>query len=320
MRAARASLVLTAALGASCALAGPALAGPKLVIRHAAISVVVEPEDRSDIAVEVFRPNPRLPLQVLREGADVVIDGRLPQFLTGCHGSGEGLHAYVFGRGDFAVSQLPQVLVHVPLDAVIESGAIVHGAVARSRSLTLDAAGCGDWTVANVAGQLNTSMSGVGELRTGASKTAHVDLSGEGHLSVGQVQSHLVAHLSGAGSLAVRAAGDADLTVSGSGGLTTGPIAGPLTVHLSGAGGLKTASVSGPVVADVSGVGNVEIAGGYAPSLSAQVSGTGNVAFHGVAGALDADVSGVGSVQVARVTGQVNQHVSGIGSVHVGSR
>jgi hypothetical protein len=320
LRAARALLVLTAALSAGGALAGSALAAPKLVIRNAAMSVVVQPEDRSDIAVDVYRPNPRLPLQVLREGADVVIDGHLPPFFTSCHGSGEGLRVFVLWRGDYGVSQMPQVLVHVPLDAVIESGGIVHGAVARSRSLTLDAAGCGDWTVANVAGQLNTSLSGVGELRTGASKTADAELSGTGHMSIGQVQSHLVAHLSGAGSLAVRAAGDADLTISGSGGLTTGPIAGPLNVHLSGAGGLRTASVSGPVLADVSGVGNVEIAGGHATSLSAKVSGTGHVDFRGVADTLDADVSGVGGVEVTRVTGEVNQHVSGIGSVRVDSR
>jgi hypothetical protein len=311
---------MLAALGAGCALAPQALAAPRLVIRNAAVSIVVEPEARGDIAVNVYRPNPRLPLEVRREGADVVIDGHLPQFLTTCHGSGEGLRAFVFGRGDYAISQMPQVQVRVPADAVIESGGIVHGVVTRSDNLTLDAAGCGDWTVANVDGRLGASVSGVGDLRTGSAASADVTLSGTGHLSVGQVKTELVAHLSGAGSLAVRAAGGADLSISGSGGLSTGPIAGPLTARISGAGGLKTASVSGPVDARVSGVGNVEIAGGHVPSMSAEVSGTGHIAFGGVADTLDASVSGVGNVEVARVTGSVNQHVSGIGSVHVASR
>jgi hypothetical protein len=317
----RTALPLVAAFAAGAALAGPAQAAPRLVIRDAAVSIVVEPENRSDIAVDVYRPNPHLPLEVRREGGgDIVIDGHLPRFWTTCHGAGADLHVLVFGRGDYGLAQMPQVLVHAPLDTVIESGGTVHGAVARSRSLTLEASGCGDWTVANVAGQLNTGLSGVGDVRTGSSRAAEVALSGTGHLSVGDVQTQLVAHLSGAGSLTTRSAGAADLSISGSGGLSTGPIAGPLSVRISGAGSLKTASVSGPVVADVSGVGSVQIAGGHAPTLSAQVSGTGHVDFRGVADSLDAGVSGVGSVSVARVTGAVSQHVSGIGSVHIDSR
>jgi hypothetical protein len=313
----KAALAFAAGLTLACAAAAPALAAPSLIIRDAAVSVAVVPEARSDIAVEVWRPNPGLALDVRRQGADVVIDGHLPQFLSSCHGSGAAMHVFIFPRGDFALAQMPQVLVHAPLDAVIESGGFVHGVVARSQSLTLNIGGCGDWTVANVAGAMSANVAGVGDVRTGASRSAEVGLSGTGHLSVGRVQTQLVAHLSGAGSLSVREAGAADLSVSGTGGLTTGPIAGPLSVRLSGAGSLKTASVGGPVIADVSGVGNVMIEGGHAPSLGARVSGTGNIAFRGVADTLDASVSGVGSIEVARVTGSVSQHVSGIGSVHI---
>ena len=316
----RAALALVVALAASGALAGPALAAPQLIIRHAAMNIVVQPEERNDIEVDVYRPNARLPLRVVQEGADTVIDGDLPSFFTSCHGRADGLHVSVLGRGDFSVSQMPQVLVRVPVDAVVESSGIVHGAVARSQSLTLGVSGCSDWTVANVAGQLNAALSGVGDLRAGNSKAAEVALSGVGHLSIGEVQTQLVAHLSGAGSLSVRGAGAADIAISGSGGLTTGPIAGPLSVHVSGAGGLRTASVEGPVTADISGVGSVKIAAGHAPSMNAAVSGTGAVDFRGVADTLDARVSGVGSVDVARVTGAVSQHVSGVGSVHVDSR
>lgn len=313
----KAGLAAAVALATGCALAGPALAAPKLIIRHAAMNIVVQPEDRTDIEVDVYRPNARLPLRVGREGADTVIDGDLPSFFTNCHGGGSGLHAYVLGRGDFSISQMPQVLVRVPVDAVVESSGIVHGAVARSQSLTLGVSGCGDWTVANVAGQLNAGLSGVGDLRAGSSKAAQVSLSGTGHLTIGDVQTQLVAHLSGSGSVTTRAAGAADIAISGSGGLTTGPVAGPLSVHVSGAGGLRTASVEGPVTVDISGVGSVKIAAGHAPSMSAAVSGTGAVDFRGVADTLDARVSGVGSVDVARVTGAVSQHVSGVGSVHV---
>ena len=311
--------VAVAALGGA-ALAGPALAAPTLTLRHAAISIVVEPENRSDIVVDVWRPNPSLPLEVRRVGDDVIIDGHLPSFLTTCHGSGAGLRVFVFGRGDYSAAELPQVVVRMPVDAVVESGAIARGFVTRSRNLTLTSSGCGDWTIANVAGQLNAGVSGVGELRTGSAQNADVGLSGTGHVAIGQVMNQAVVRMSGAGALSLRAAGSADLTISGTGGLVAGPISAGLTSKLSGAGGLKVASVDGPVSADVSGVGGVEIAGGHATRLDANVSGVGHIRYGGVADTLDANVSGVGGVSVARVTGEVNKHVAGVGSIEVGGR
>jgi hypothetical protein len=314
----------TVAAGAAAALAAvsasAAMAAPTLIIRHAAMNLVIETEDRSDIAVEVYRPNGRLPLDVQKVGSDTVIDGHLISFLTSCHGSGEGLHVLVFGRGDYDVQHMPQVLVRTPRDVVVDSGGIVRAAITRAHSVTLGASGCGDWTVANVAGRLDAHLSGIGDLRAGSSGSASVGLSGAGHMQVGQVAAALSAHLSGAGGMTVRGAGSADLSVSGSGGMTTGPIAGGLTARLSGAGDLKVASVAGPVTADVSGVGNVDIQAGHASTVDAEVSGTGHIDFHGVAESLNASVSGVGSVDVDRVTGPVVQHVSGIGSIHVGDR
>jgi hypothetical protein len=303
---------------AALALAAPVLAAPTLTIRHAAISVVIEPENRSDIAVDLFRPNSRLPLEVVHEGADVVIDGHLVDWLTSCHGSGDNLHVLVMGNGDYGVAQMPQLIVHVPMDAVVDAGGIIHGSITRSQSLTLRSSGCQDWTLANVAGDLNADVSGVGNMRTGASHTAEVSLSGAGHMQIGQVETALSARLSGAGGMTVRQAGSADYAMSGSGSVDSGPVLGALSVRLSGAGSLKVASASGPVSAQVSGVGNVDVEGGHAANLLAEVSGTGHIAFRGVADSLNASVSGVGSVEVAKVTGQVIQHVSGIGSVHVG--
>jgi len=299
------------------ALAASAQAAPTLIIRHAAMNVTIETEDRPDIAVDVYRPNARLPLDVRQEGGNVVIDGHLIDFLTTCHGSGQGLHVLVLGRGDFDLQQMPQVQVHVPRDVVVESDGIVHGVITRSQSVNLRADGCGDWTIANVAGPLTARVSGIGDLRTGSSRSADVSLSGAGHMSVGNVATQLTGQLSGAGAMDVVSAGSADLGVSGSGGLRVGPIAGALSARLSGAGDLKVVSVAGPVIADVSGVGNVDIESGHASTMQADVSGTGHVDFKGVADSLNASVSGIGSVDVTRVTGAVVQRVSGIGSVHV---
>ncbi len=312
--------VTAIALGAALvALAcGPALSTPTVQIRNAAVRVVVIPENRGDIAVEIYGANPRLPLSISQFGGDVLIDGGLPEFLTSCHGLGEDLHAFVFGKGDFPVSQFPQVLIHTPMSVNVDARGIVRGWVSRSQDLSIHHGGCGEWAVGNVAGALDAQVSGVGTLRAGTAHSADLSLTGSGKLSAVSVDTQLNARISGSGEIAVQKAGSADITITGAGGIKTGPISGALSATISGEGGLEVASVDGPVNANVSGVGNVNIPAGHATILEAHVSGSGNVRFGGVADSLDADVSGVGNVDVARVTGAVDQHVSGIGSVHVG--
>lgn len=314
------ALRLTMACCAAVIAATPALAAPTLRIEHAAVNVVVTPEDRPDIRVSVYRPNARLPLTVTQAGDEVVIDGGLTGFLTSCHGSGDQLHAFVFGRGDFPLSELPQVRVYAPMNLAIESAGIVHGAVTHSQTLVIDQSACGDWVIGNVADKLVAHVSGVGSVHTGASQRADLELSGAGNLFVGPVAGTLAAGLSGTGQLTVRSSGPADLHISGAGRMTTGPITGPLIARLSGTGSLEVANLEGPLDADVSGVGAVKVNNGHAPAVTAQMSGAGRISFGGVADRLSADVSGVGVVEVARVTGPVDQHVSGIGSVKIGGR
>ena len=302
------------------AAAPPALAAPALRIQHAAVDIVVTPEDRPDIEVDVYRPSGRLPLSVWKRGDEVVIDGGLNGLFSSCHGSGEGLRALVFPRGDFALSEFPQVRVHAPMSLVIESAGIVHGSVTRSQALEIRHSSCGDWTVGNVADTLKASVSGVGSVRTGAAQKADLSLSGAGHLAIGPVATSLTAELSGTGDLTVRSAGATDLSMSGSGRLKAGQISGPLSARLSGAGSLEVASLEGSLDVDVSGVGAVKVDGGHASDMRAQMSGAGRVVFGGVADRLNADVSGVGVIEVAKVTGSVDQHVSGVGSVKIGGR
>ena len=298
--------------------AGPALADPNLQIKDAALRVVVVPENRADVVVDVYRPNSDLPLHVTKLGDDVVIDGGLTGFLTTCHGSGAGLHAFIFGKGDFAVSQFPQVLVHTPMNVRVSAGGIVQGSIAHGKDVSLRHGGCGDWTVANASGELQADVAGVGDIRAGTAHSADLTLSGTGHISAVAVDAQLTARVSGSGDIGVQTAGAADLTITGSGSIKTGPIAGGLSAVISGAGSLNVASLNGPFTAHVSGVGSVDAPAGHATSLTANVSGSGSVKFGGVADSVDANVSGVGSVDVAKVTGPVNQHVSGVGSVHIG--
>ncbi|HUZ13732.1 MAG TPA: DUF2807 domain-containing protein [Caulobacteraceae bacterium] len=315
----RGAVLALTALAAS-ALAGAAGAAPNLEVKNAAARIVVLPEKRSDIEVTVYHLNPRLPLSIERIGDQVVIDGRLwPPFVS-CHGSGAALHAYVFGRGDFAVTAFPQVLVRTPMDVHVSVGGAVQGSIARSQDVDLQQGGCGDWTVADVAGDLRVRLSGIGALRAGASGSADLDLAGAGSVTAGPVAGTLFARISGSGHIRVRSAATADLTISGSGSVTTGAVANGLSAHVSGVGGLKVARLDGPMVVDVSGVGHVEVPSGHVTHMSAHLSGAGAVEFGGVADSLDAGVSGTGSVDVAKVTGPVEQHVSGVGSVRIGGR
>ena len=312
------AILIGAALAALAS--GPVLATPTVEIKDAAVRIVVLPENRNDIAVEVYGANPALPLTVTQFGGDVIIDGHLPNFLTSCHGEGDGLHALVFGKGDFSVSEFPRVLVRTPMSVNVSSGGIVRGSVSRSENLSIHHGGCGDWEVGNVAGSLEADVSGIGSVHTGVAHSADLSLSGSGKLTSVAVDGQLTARISGSGLISVQRSGAADITITGTGSIKTGPVAGALTADISGAGGLEVASVDGPVTADVSGVGDVSIPQGHATSLRARVSGSGNVRFGGVADSLDADVSGVGNVDVTKVTGAVDQRVSGIGSVHVGGK
>ena len=312
---------LLVALGlAAAAVAGQASAAPSVQIKNAAVRIVVQPENRADIAVTVFKPNARLPLTIERFGDAVIIDGRIWPWFLSCRGHGAGLHAFIFGRGDFAAAEFPQVLVETPMDVAVSAGGVVQGAISRSHALELHHGGCGDWTVANVDGRLNAQVSGVGEVRTGTAGSAELSLSGAGALETGPVAAALEARISGTGSIRVQSAGQADLDISGSGSVKTGPVSGGLSGEISGAGGLEVARLDGPMTVHVSGVGNVSVPQGHVTRLQAHLSGAGGVHFGGVADSLDAEVSGTGNVDVAKVTGEVEQHVSGIGSVHVGGR
>src|SRR5689334_18384578 len=85
-----------AALGA----AGAATAAPGIEIRDAVARVVVIPEDRPDVKVEMLTTNRSLPLQVRQTGSTTTIDGGLDRHqIHDCHTSSENPWAYVRGVG-----------------------------------------------------------------------------------------------------------------------------------------------------------------------------------------------------------------------------
>ncbi|HEY1561693.1 MAG TPA: DUF2807 domain-containing protein [Caulobacteraceae bacterium] len=266
-----------------CALATAAGADAAQVdIRHAAMRVTVIPEARNDIQVGVLRQNPKMRITVARMGDTVIVDGGLGLRETNCSTFFGRRGVHIWGMGFVPYDSLPQVIIRTPLDAKVGAGGAVFGVVDRSGSLELSNAGCGDWTVANVAGPIRVRMAGSGDVHAGAAGSAEV-------------------HISGSSDVFLRDVRDG------------------LETSSSGSGDLRVISLNGPLHVHIAGSGNVLATTGQVTDMTVGVAGSGDVKFGGVAQRLDASVVGSGDVRVGRVTGPVTRHIAGSGSVTVGS-
>ena len=279
-------VVLTGVGGAVLAIgaaltAGVAQAAPSVDIRHAVARVTIVPEARSDVAVFVTRTNARLPLRVTREGDTVVVDGGLGWRNINCHSFFGRPGALVWGIGNIAYDDMPQVVVRMPLHAAAGASGAVFGAVGPGAGLDLANSGCGDWKVADQNGPLRLSLSGSGDIRAGTAAAADV-------------------HISGSSDVYVRAARAG------------------LNAAVSGSGDVNVATVNGPLHVRVSGSGDVKIHDGAVTDMNVSVAGSGDVRFGGVAQSLVANIAGSGDVSAAKVTGPVSKHVAGSGDVSVG--
>ncbi|HWD67683.1 MAG TPA: DUF2807 domain-containing protein [Caulobacteraceae bacterium] len=266
-----------------CALATAAgVDAAQVDIRHAAMRVTVIPEARNDIQVGVLRQNPKMRITVARMGDTMIVDGGLGFRETNCSTFFGRRGVHIWGMGFVPYDSLPQVIIRTPLQAKVGAGGAVFGVVDRSGSLELSNAGCGDWTVANVAGPIRVRMAGSGDVHVGAAGSAEVHISGSSDVFLRDVRDGL------------------DTSSSGSGDLRVISLNGPLHVHIAGSG-------------------NVLAATGQVTDMTVGVAGSGDVKFGGVAQRLDASVVGSGDVRVGRVTGPVTRHIAGSGSVTVGS-
>lgn len=278
----RLQIALLATLAATSA-AGAAQAA-SVEIKDAVARVVVVPEDRRDIKVEIVRPNSRAPLTVRTLGDRTIIDGDLDgrHRIRNCRSSGESSRVDVRGIGSIGWDEMPQVVIHTPRDVHIDTDGAVFGSVGRSASLDLGNAGCGDWTIANVEGAAKVSQAGSGDTRMGSAGALKVSVAGSGDVAAADVRGGLDINIAGSGSAAIRS------------------IAGPLDVSIAGSG-------------------DVVIQGGRATSMKVSVAGSGDVDFRGSADSLRARIAGSGDVRAREVKGDVSKMILGSGSVRVGS-
>lgn len=250
-------------------------------VRNAVARVVVIPEARNDIKVEIVRPNGALPLTVRTLGDRTTIDGDLDRRISDCRSAGDRSWVQVRGLGKVGWADMPQVVLHTPRDVKVEMGGAVFGSVGRSASLSLGNSGCGDWTIANVEGAARISQAGSGDTQVGTT-----------------------------GMLKIR--------VAGSGNVAASDVRGGLEVAIAGSGSAGVRSIAGPLIITVAGSGDVNVASGKASEMKVSVAGSGDIDFGGVAETLRARVAGSGDVRVNAVTGEISKSIMGSGSVRVG--
>lgn len=297
MKPAAIAVAMGSALAASAVLAAPALADD-VTIRNAVARVIVIPEDRSDVGVEITQGAAGLPeLRVERRGGQVRIDGGLGRgrgmgFGGGQIGScnsgpadarqpGQGATVEVRGKGRIRMEDAPLIVLRTPRDVDVSGGGAVFGAIGRgARSVELGNGGCGAWTVANVDGDMDLSVGGSGSIRAGTSRSL-------------------------------------DAAVGGSGSIVAGAT-GKLDANVGGSGGVDVAAVNGETDIAIGGSGDVRVRGGRAPSLKVSIGGSGNVRFGGAAGDVSVAIAGSGDVQVAEVTGAVSRSIVGSGDLRIG--
>jgi hypothetical protein len=275
------TVALMSALAMGTALAPPATGAPSLQIRGAAARVAIVPEARADVRVTVLHVNPRLPLHIHASGGKVLVVGDVGRRVRNCIRAPRGDGVEVWGRGRIARADLPFLVVRTPLDVRVSVGDAVYGVIGRSAAVDFTNQGCGDWTIANVAGRLRVDQAGAGDSRAGA-------------------------------------ASGADLSVAGSGRISMGPVGKGLTAVSSGSGDIAVARVSGPVDVRVAGTGDVDLSGGHAAHMEVSIAGSGSVRMAGEAESLTASITGSGDVVVAAVAGPVVRRVFGSGAVKIG--
>lgn len=292
----------TAAASAAIALfafAGAAQAkGPEVEIKDAVARVIVIPEDRTDVAVEVVRgSNAELPPITIERtpSGKVKLNGNLRRRIRGCDSRGEAAAAPAGGSpidslggvtvrvrdiGEVAMSTTPVITIRAPKDVRIEAGGAVFGWIGRANTVDLGNAGCGDWTVADATGAVSLSQAGSGDTRAGRSTSLSV-------------------------------------SVAGSGDIQAGPT-GDLEASIAGSGDVSVASVRGKVEASIAGSGSVSVRGGAVTTVDASIAGSGDIDIDAPVQSVDASIMGSGDINVRSVSGSVDKNVMGSGSINVG--
>lgn len=268
-------------------------------IEDAVARVVVIPENRSDVGVEIVPGKSSLPsLQVRRVGNRVEIDGQLGARRYGlgrntsnmrCSSGnseasqpGMGAEVNVSGHGRIALEDAPLIVLRTPRDVKVAASSGVFGSVGPgASSLDLATGGCGRWTLANVADKVEIAIGGSGGVRMGSAGSLSISIGGSGNVTAREARA--------------------------------------LKVAIGGSGDVQLGRLDGPAEISIGGSGDVDIAGGRAERMDISVAGSGDVKFDGRAGDVSVAVVGSGDVYIREATGSVSRSAIGRSSIRIGN-
>ncbi len=254
---------------------------PRVVVKNAVARVTVVPQDRTDVQVVVKTHDPRLVLTVEKKGDRTIIDGGLKwNKIRNCRGTQETASADIRDMGTIQYKDMPEVIIYTPRDVELGTSGAVWGYIGRSSSVDFSNARCGDWTIGNVAGELDISQAGSGDVLAGN-------------------------------------VGGLDLSVAGSGDTRLKNVTGKADISIAGSGNVIMSWLNGDLDVSIAGSGDIRIFAGRASSVDVSVAGSGDIRFAGEATKVDATFAGSGDLWVTKA-GSVDKRVMGQGAVHVG--
>ena len=313
------AVFFSGALAAALCTAAPAAAEPGLRVRNAAVRLTVIAEDRADVQVQLTHANSRLPVEIRRDGDDVIVEGHA--LASSCFSGGGRSGVRLGWLFPIAEADLPRIIVHMPRDAVISAqrGA-VFGEIGATRSLRMGVSSCGRLTLGDVDQRLAINVAGSMSIHGARAGRAELNLAGSGDIALTRLAGDLRARLPGSGELVVDSVRAADVDVAGSGDVRIGAVQSGLAAAIAGSGDIGAASVDGPVDARIVGSGDIRLRQGDASSFRARIVGSGDISYGGTVGNLDASISGSGDIRVRRVTGTVSRRVMGSGDIIIGEQ
>ncbi|NNU15552.1 hypothetical protein HK107_04370 [Parvularcula sp. ZS-1/3] len=237
-----------------------------------------QPKDRDRVFEEMLEERPRLTISA-PQGTDIEING-------------SAIHMRTDGSaGDVDITDNVHLLV--VLGDVDDAELEIHGS--------------GYLEVGNVAGMLDGSVHGSGDLIAGNIREADLRVHGSGDLNARNVGGEVKASVHGSGDLSLeRVLGPVSANVHGSGDLKMNRIERGLKGSVHGSGDLEVNQVNGDLDLSVHGSGDLDIDNGSVDDLDATVYGSGEVTFGGSAKNARLRSTGSGSIRVGRVTGQLD--------------
>jgi len=323
------ALVVSLAVGAPAA-AETFNADHVVIDRHIGRIEIITSPSATQIDVEIDPGAGIIDAPTVRlSGGAVRIEAARRFRSTSCRSRRNNVRFRVGSGGYHPVDDYPSVRITAPESLVLEiSHGLVIGEAGNVAVANVSLNGCGDFALANIAGDAWLSVDGSGDIVAGdiggeaelsvdgsgdifvlATGPARASIDGSGDIRLASVDGDLVADIDGSGDIRVGpVSGGLTAGVDGSGDIVIGPVSGGLIAGVNGSGDIRVDQIDGPFEADIDGSGDIAVDKGRASSFEARINGSGDIRFGGEAVDPRVWINGSGGVRLGSVQGSVTSH------------